>query len=127
MTDHGNVLDILIYVFDRYMLVDDPDVPEREELAEDLQKAGFEGVEIHGAHGYILAQFLSDEINHRTDQYGGSLENRMRIVMRIIDAAREEVGPDAIVGLRLNSDDGMQGGLGPGLQVSLIAQARQGQ
>ncbi len=73
-----------------------------------------DGIELGAAsHGYLLNQFLSPATNHRTDEYGGSLENRMRIVMRIIDAAREETGPDAIVGLRLNSDDGMQGGLGP--------------
>jgi 2,4-dienoyl-CoA reductase-like NADH-dependent reductase (Old Yellow Enzyme family) len=73
-----------------------------------------DGIELGAAsHGYLLNQFLSPATNHRSDEYGGSLENRMRIVMRIIDAAREEVGPDAIVGLRLNSDDGMQGGLGP--------------
>ena len=73
-----------------------------------------DGIELGAAsHGYLLNQFLSPATNHREDEYGGSLENRMRIVMRIIDAAREEVGADAIVGLRLNSDDGMQGGLGP--------------
>ena len=73
-----------------------------------------DGIELGAAsHGYLLNQFLSPATNHRDDDYGGSLENRMRIVMRIIDAAREEVGTDAIVGLRLNSDDGMQGGLGP--------------
>ena len=73
-----------------------------------------DGIELGAAsHGYLLNQFLSPATNHRGDEYGGSLENRMRIVMRIIDAAREEVGTDAIVGLRLNSDDGMQGGLGP--------------
>ena len=73
-----------------------------------------DGIELGAAsHGYLLNQFLSPATNHRDDEYGGSLENRMRIVMRIIDAAREEVGADAIVGLRLNSDDGMQGGLGP--------------
>ena len=73
-----------------------------------------DGIELGAAsHGYLLNQFLSPATNHRDDEYGGSLENRMRIVMRIIDAAREEVGTDAIVGLRLNSDDGMQGGLGP--------------
>ncbi len=73
-----------------------------------------DGIELGAAsHGYLLNQFLSPATNHRKDEYGGSLENRMRIVMRIIDAAREEVGGDAIVGLRLNSDDGMQGGLGP--------------
>ncbi|MEO7941721.1 MAG: FAD-dependent oxidoreductase [Burkholderiaceae bacterium] len=73
-----------------------------------------DGIELGAAsHGYLLNQFLSPATNHRDDEYGGSLENRMRIVVRIIDAAREEVGSDAIVGLRLNSDDGMQGGLGP--------------
>ena len=73
-----------------------------------------DGIELGAAsHGYLLNQFLSPATNHREDEYGGSLENRLRIVMRIIDAAREEVGADAIVGLRLNSDDGMQGGLGP--------------
>jgi Smg protein len=53
MTDHGIVLDILIYVFDRYMLVDDPDVPERDELAEDLQKAGFEGETVERALDWL--------------------------------------------------------------------------
>jgi hypothetical protein len=73
-----------------------------------------DGIELGAAsHGYLLNQFLSPATNHRQDEYGGSLENRLRIVMRIIDAAREEVGKDKLVGLRLNSDDGMQGGLGP--------------
>ncbi|MEO8856099.1 MAG: FAD-dependent oxidoreductase [Burkholderiaceae bacterium] len=72
-----------------------------------------DGIEIGAAsHGYLLNQFLSPATNHRSDEYGGSLENRLRIVMRIIDAAREEAG-DALVGLRINSDDGMEGGLGP--------------
>ncbi|MEN9774949.1 MAG: hypothetical protein RL322_2019 [Pseudomonadota bacterium] len=73
-----------------------------------------DGVEIAAtSHGYLLNQFLSPATNHRSDEYGGSLENRMRIVMRIVDATRAETGPDAIVGIRINSDDGMAGGLGP--------------
>jgi 2,4-dienoyl-CoA reductase-like NADH-dependent reductase (Old Yellow Enzyme family)/threonine dehydrogenase-like Zn-dependent dehydrogenase len=73
-----------------------------------------DGIEIAAtSHGYLLNQFLSPATNHRTDEYGGSLENRMRIVMRIVDATRAEAGPDAIVGIRINSDDGMAGGLGP--------------
>ena len=73
-----------------------------------------DGIELGAAsHGYLLNQFLSPATNHRTDEYGGSLENRLRIVVRIIEAAREEAGSDAIVGLRINSDDGMAGGLGP--------------
>ena len=57
--------------------------------AERAAKAGFDGVEIHGAHGYILAQFLSATINQRQDQYGGSIENRMRPIIQIIDGIRE--------------------------------------
>ena len=73
-----------------------------------------DGVEIAAtSHGYLLNQFLSPATNHRQDEYGGSLENRMRIVMRIIDATRAETGADAIVGIRINSDDGMRGGLAP--------------
>ena len=73
-----------------------------------------DGVEIAAtSHGYMLNQFLSPATNHRGDEYGGSLENRMRIVMRIIDATRAETGAEAIVGIRINSDDGMRGGLAP--------------
>ena len=80
-----------------------------------------DGVEIAAAsHGYLLNQFLSPATNHRQDDYGGSLENRLRIVLRIIEATRAETGPDAIVGIRINSDDGMHGGLGPA-QWALIA------
>lgn len=68
------------------------------------QKAGFDGVEAHGAHGYILAQFLSDELNHRTDRYGGSLENRARIVVEILEGIRAACGPDFSLGLRLSPE-----------------------
>jgi 2,4-dienoyl-CoA reductase-like NADH-dependent reductase (Old Yellow Enzyme family) len=77
------------------------------------REGGLDGVEVHGmAHGYLLGQFLSPATNHRTDAYGGSLENRLRIITEIIDATREETGPELIVGVRINSDDGMEGGLG---------------
>ena len=68
------------------------------------EKAGFDGVEIHGAHGYILAQFLSAEINHREDRYGGSLENRARIIMEIIDGIRASTKADFQLGLRLSPE-----------------------
>jgi 2,4-dienoyl-CoA reductase-like NADH-dependent reductase (Old Yellow Enzyme family) len=68
------------------------------------EKAGFDGVEIHGAHGYILAQFLSAEINHRDDRYGGNLENRARIIMEIIDGIRAATKPDFQLGLRLSPE-----------------------
>jgi 2,4-dienoyl-CoA reductase-like NADH-dependent reductase (Old Yellow Enzyme family) len=68
------------------------------------EKAGFDGVEIHGAHGYILAQFLSSEINHREDPYGGSLENRARIILEIIDGIRASTKADFQLGLRLSPE-----------------------
>ncbi len=68
------------------------------------EKAGFDGVEIHGAHGYILAQFLSAEINHRDDHYGGSLENRARIIMEIIDGIRAATNANFQLGLRLSPE-----------------------
>jgi 2,4-dienoyl-CoA reductase-like NADH-dependent reductase (Old Yellow Enzyme family) len=68
------------------------------------EKAGFQGVEIHGAHGYILAQFLSPEVNQRTDRYGGSIENRARIVHEIIDGVRTQTGPDFSLGLRISPE-----------------------
>ena len=68
------------------------------------EKAGFDGVEIHGAHGYILAQFLSAEINHRDDRYGGSLENRARLILEIIDGIRAATKPGFQLGLRLSPE-----------------------
>nr|GLL32641.1 putative 12-oxophytodienoate reductase 11 [Ipomoea trifida] len=64
-------------------------------------EAGFDGVEIHGAHGYLIDQFLKDGINDRTDQYGGSLENRCRFALEIVDAIANEIGADR-VGIRLS-------------------------
>jgi 2,4-dienoyl-CoA reductase-like NADH-dependent reductase (Old Yellow Enzyme family) len=68
------------------------------------EKAGFDGIEVHGAHGYILAQFLSADVNHRDDRYGGSLENRARIVFEIIDGIRAECRSDFQIGLRLSPE-----------------------
>jgi 2,4-dienoyl-CoA reductase-like NADH-dependent reductase (Old Yellow Enzyme family) len=66
------------------------------------EQAGFDGVELHGAHGYLLCAFLSPELNQRTDAYGGSLEHRCRIVFEIIDGIRATCGPDFLVGVRLS-------------------------
>jgi 2,4-dienoyl-CoA reductase-like NADH-dependent reductase (Old Yellow Enzyme family) len=68
------------------------------------ERAGFDGVELHGAHGYVLAQFLSPEVNQRADRYGGSLENRARIVHEIIDGVRAETRSDFNLGLRLSPE-----------------------
>ena len=86
-------------------------IVEVEQLRDDFIKAairsedaGFDGVEIHGAHGYILAQFLSSEINKREDQYGQSLTNRSRILFEIIDGIRRDCSPNFIVGVRLSPE-----------------------
>ncbi len=73
--------------------------------------AGYDGAEMHVAHGYVLSQFLNPLLNHRSDAYGGSIENRARISCEIIDAARQVVGPDFPLLVKLNSSDGIAGGL----------------
>jgi 2,4-dienoyl-CoA reductase-like NADH-dependent reductase (Old Yellow Enzyme family) len=78
--------------------------------AELVKQAGFTGVQIHCAHGYLLSQFLSPKINQRQDQWGGSLENRARIIRRIIIGVREAVGTDFPIGVKLNSADFQKGG-----------------
>jgi 2,4-dienoyl-CoA reductase-like NADH-dependent reductase (Old Yellow Enzyme family) len=72
--------------------------------AERAQRAGFDGVELHGAHGYLLCQFLSPTINRRTDRYGGSFENRSRIIFDIIDGIRARCRPDFSLGVRLSPE-----------------------
>ncbi|OAD97711.1 NADH:flavin oxidoreductase [Arthrobacter sp. OY3WO11] len=64
--------------------------------------AGFDGVEIHGANGYLLDQFLADYLNQRTDQYGGTTENRVRLAAEVSRAVRDAVGPDMSVGIRIS-------------------------
>jgi 2,4-dienoyl-CoA reductase-like NADH-dependent reductase (Old Yellow Enzyme family) len=66
------------------------------------QQAGFDGVEIHGANGYLLDQFLTDYLNQRGDHYGGSPENRVRFAAEICRDIREAVGPDMTVGIRIS-------------------------
>ena len=73
-----------------------------------LKDAGWDAVELHGAHGYMIGQFLSPYTNKRTDKYGGSFENRMRFLDEIIEAVRKEVGPDFPVLLRYSADEHME-------------------
>ncbi|NCF18194.1 MAG: NADH oxidase [Haliea sp.] len=91
--------------------------PEIEELvrrfawaAARAKEWGFTGVQIHGAHGYLVNQFLSGHHNRRDDQWGGSLENRMRFLREIYRAIRTEVGEDFPIGVKLNSADFQRGG-----------------
>ncbi|MCJ7808016.1 MAG: NADH:flavin oxidoreductase [Dehalococcoidia bacterium] len=74
-------------------------------------KAGFDAVEIHSGHGYLLSQFLSPYTNQRQDSYGGSLENRMRFPASVIKHVRETVGPDFPILVKMNLSDGFKGGL----------------
>lgn len=74
-------------------------------------QAGFDFVELHGAHGYLLSEFVSPLTNHRRDQYGGSLENRVRLPLEVLAAVRQVVGPDGLVLYRLGADDLLPGGL----------------
>ena len=65
------------------------------------QKAGYDGIEVHGAHGYLINQFLSKYSNKRQDQYGGSLKNRMRFALEIVEKIRQATGPDFVISFRL--------------------------
>ncbi len=74
------------------------------------EQAGFSGVQIHAAHGYLLSQFLSPLVNRRTDRWGGSLENRARVLIDTVHAVREVVSPGFSVAVKLNSADFQRGG-----------------
>ena len=75
------------------------------------KEAGFSGVQIHAAHGYLISQFLSPHDNRRTDKYGGSLENRMRFLKEIYLGMREELGKNFTIGIKINSTDFKEDGL----------------
>jgi N-ethylmaleimide reductase len=83
-------------------------VEEFRTAAMNARAAGFDGVEIHGANGYMVDQFLRDGANQRTDAYGGSVENRCRFALEIVDACCEAIGADR-VGIRLSPVSGVNG------------------
>jgi 2,4-dienoyl-CoA reductase-like NADH-dependent reductase (Old Yellow Enzyme family)/thioredoxin reductase len=92
-------------------------VEEIHQLVEDFgiaarraKDAGYDGVELHCAHGYLLAEFLSPAVNRRVDEYGGCFDNRVRIVDEIMAAMRAQVGPDFPIQVRLSSNDFVTGG-----------------
>lgn len=78
-----------------------------------LQRAGFDGLEVYLAHGYLLCEFLSRFSNQRTDEYGGPLENRVRLPLAVIQAVRAQVGPEFPVGIRVSADEFVPDGLTP--------------
>jgi len=73
--------------------------------------AGFDAVQIHAAHGYLLSQFLSPYFNKRTDEYGGSIDNRTRIAVEVLEAIQKTVGPDFPIFIKINSEDFLPDGL----------------
>ena len=90
--------------------------------AEYLHKAGYDGIELHGAHGYLLSQFLSQTTNKRTDEYGGSLENRARLIMEIADEIQKRVPKSFILSIKINSVEFQDKGFDPEECKALCAQ-----
>ncbi len=95
-------------------------VEEIRQLVADLgtaaklaKRSGFDGIEIHAPHGYLIHSFFAVRSNKRTDEYGGSFENRIRILMECIHACRKTVGPDYVVGVRISASDNLPEGFGP--------------
>ncbi|HEX9035284.1 MAG TPA: NADH:flavin oxidoreductase [Streptosporangiaceae bacterium] len=90
-----------------------------------LRQAGFDCIELHFGHHYLISAFLSPKWNRRTDDYGGPVENRARLARQVLSAVRAEVGPDMAVIAKLNMTDGIRGGLQPAdsLQVARLLQA----
>ena len=79
-------------------------------VAKIAKETGFTGIQLHSAHGYLLSQFLSPDINLRTDEWGGSIENRSRILLSIINGCRKELGENFPISVKLNSADFQKGG-----------------
>lgn len=75
-----------------------------------LTDAGFDGVQVHGAHGYLISEFLNPRVNQRDDRWGGALENRARLLIETVRAVRQAVGPYKVVSVKLNSSDFQKGG-----------------
>jgi 2,4-dienoyl-CoA reductase-like NADH-dependent reductase (Old Yellow Enzyme family) len=93
-------------------------IPEMEDIVQAFAaaarravQAGFDGVEVHGAHGYLLSEFLSPLVNRRTDEYGGSLANRLRMPLRVVEAVHRVVDAGHLLLYRLGADDLVPGGL----------------
>jgi 2,4-dienoyl-CoA reductase-like NADH-dependent reductase (Old Yellow Enzyme family) len=89
--------------------------------AELLAEAGYDGLEVHFGHGHLLHQFLSPAVNRRQDEYGGSVENRLRYPLAVLRAVQRAVGDRLIVGIRVSGDELVPGGLGLAESVDLIS------
>ena len=117
-----SALDLLGLTCGALTLAEVHDLPaEFAQTAALAQKLGFGGVEIHAAHGFLLNQFLSPLFNKRTDSYGGSLKNRMRLLLEVVASVREAVGPRFPVGIKLNATDQLEGGFQEDEALAVIA------
>ena len=85
------------------------------------KQAGFGGVQIHAAHGFLLSQFLSPLFNKRSDEYGGAIANRMRLLLEAIEATRAAVGPNFPIAVKLNSSDQLEGGFDDDDALEVVA------
>lgn len=85
-------------------------IQEFGECAKRVKEAGFDGIELHAGHGYLLAEFMSTYVNKRTDEYGGCLDNRVRIIKEVYDSIRANVGEDFPLMIRFSADEDMPGG-----------------
>ena len=91
------------------------------ETARIVVEAGFDGVQLHGAHGYLISQFLSPAANQRDDEWGGDADRRRRFLVEVIRATRAAIGPDRVLALKLNSSDFQRGGFTEEESLDVIA------
>jgi len=107
------VEDKVLFVKPRAMTEDDMErvIAAFAQAARRVREAGFDAVQVHAAHGYLVNQFLCPHTNRRTDRWGGSLDNRMRFVQAIYERCRKEVGDDFPILIKVNGNDNMKNGL----------------
>jgi 2,4-dienoyl-CoA reductase-like NADH-dependent reductase (Old Yellow Enzyme family) len=86
-------------------------VSDFSRAAKRAKQAGFDAVQLHAAHGFLLSQFLSPAFNRRTDEYGGPLENRARLLLEVVRSVRQAVGPGYPILVKINSEDFLEGGM----------------
>jgi 2,4-dienoyl-CoA reductase-like NADH-dependent reductase (Old Yellow Enzyme family) len=86
-------------------------IPAFTQAAVRARPAGFDAIQLHAAHGFLFSQFLSPALNQRTDEYGGTLENRARFLLEVVRSIRKATGPDYPLLIKLNSEDFLEGGL----------------
>ncbi len=89
-------------------------------LCRRAEEAGFDGIEVHATHGYLISQFISSYTNKRTDEYGGSLQNRIRFAVEVVEDIRSKVSNEFIVGYRISADEYVTGGRNIGDTMTIV-------